>query len=291
MSEIRRKIGFYSLKLKKKRKEEYIDTSIVEDVFDYLGDLDEPDRVMDQSTTKSSKFHFFRKSVKKSSHRKILFTSAKYRHRPPLIDKDTASRRDNPKTLTEGEEEKTHVLFKYIDDEIICLLEEHRSGISINSLVKYLTKFIDIYLDEKDEERKWSFELSIIPKDDFMGELKSLDRVSVGQIYADKKILGSEFLNYSNKTKPLKQDLVLTMRAETKGSLFAPIKDIYKKYSDDEGQISKIRVHGTDVNGHKILLDTDLIKKVNYVDAIISENTGVVKSREFFEALEEILEE
>lgn len=79
--------------------------------------------------------------------------SAKYNHRPPLINKDTASRRDNPKALSEGEEERTHMVFKYMGDEIVALIEEHKYGISINAVAKYLSHYADLYYESEDLKR------------------------------------------------------------------------------------------------------------------------------------------
>jgi hypothetical protein len=49
-----------------------------------------------------------------------------------------------------------------------------------------------------------------------------------------------------------------------------------------EKKIHRIRVEGTGENGRDAVLDTDFIKRVEYLDADIEDETGVVNTADFF---------
>lgn len=47
----------------------------------------------------------------------LLFKSAKHSYRAPLLDKNTVEARENPKRIEEGEQIKTHVLLKFVEND------------------------------------------------------------------------------------------------------------------------------------------------------------------------------
>jgi len=291
MTIVNRKLGFYSIRLNKPRKkDEFVDPKKLCEFFDYIDTLDRNNRIFDKKA--QNKFHFLTSHKQEGDIQKVLFVSAKYHYRPPLVDKLTATARNNPKTLSEGESEKTHIALKYKKDEIIVIMEERPAGISINGIAQYIGHHETLRCKKLEKKREWIVEFNIIPKDDFLGEMRQLSRLSLGQIYIDKKILGSEFLDFSNKVKQVKKELVLSVKAEKNESILPSLEDIYSKFSSDNNQtISKIRVQGSSDQGHKILLDTDIIKKISYLEADIGQNDGVVVSDSFFQDMATILKE
>ena len=62
----------------------------------------------------------------------VIFESAKIGHSPKLIDETTGLKRENPKTYNEGEDELTHLVFKYKQNEILVALEERRGSVAKN---------------------------------------------------------------------------------------------------------------------------------------------------------------
>ena len=71
------------------------------------------------------------------------------------------------------------------------------------------------------------------------------------------------------------------------------LKDLVKQFLNELGvertEIKKIRVMGISEEGNKVLLDTDIIKKVEYIETELEKSTGIVKSNELFYRLNEIL--
>ncbi len=286
MSISKRKIGFYSLKIEKISDEATEESpTILRDLISKILKVDEIDRIYD--IKRSNKFHLLKSSAKNGTAYNLVFESAKYYHRPPLVDKDTALSRDNPKELTEGELENTHIALKYNKDEIILLLEERTVGISIGVLVTYFNLFFNRLM--KDEDKSYRMDYSIIPKGDFLKELEKLERVRFGNIYVDKQIIGSEFLNFSNRIETLQDEIVLTIKAKKKHSMKDTIRTIANKFFAQDSRISKIRVYGFSKEGNQVLLDTDIVKMIEYVEVDLDSATGIVDSKEIFHKLNGII--
>ena len=140
MSTKKRKIGFYALKIVDKENNELIHSpETLRPIIDFIISLQPNARIYD--VVSSNKFHLLHNVTDSDNIQTIIFKSAKYFHRPPLINKDNAFERENPKELNEGESELTHIAFKYLEDEIIVLLEERKVGLTINTLINYLKHF------------------------------------------------------------------------------------------------------------------------------------------------------
>jgi hypothetical protein len=290
MSIAKRKIGFYSLIVNDLSTPSHMvsDPIIIKDVIDYIVNLDKSDRVYD--LFKNHKFHLIDYALFEGGAHKLIFKSGKYYHRPPLIDKESASERDNPKTLNEGESEKTHIVIKYKDREAILIKEDRRSGISIGNVIEYLSHYLWLMRRDIDDKIKYSISFNIIAKDNFLKELNNLNRAMAGEIFMDRKLLGSPFLNLSSRTEEVQETLQLIIKAKKKKSIKETLIEIYHKFAANSSNIEKIRIHGLNAKGDSILLDTDLIKKIEYISTGIDEATGIVESNAFIDRLASIMD-
>jgi hypothetical protein len=289
MSTTKRKMGFYSLAVNDLSTSPpiIVNPSIIIDVINYIMNLDKNDRVFD--LYRSHKFHLLDYSYLKDDIHKLIFKSGKYYHRPPLIDKESADERDNPKTLTEGESEKTHLVVKYKHSEAILIKEDRQSGISIKNLVEYLSHYLWLMRRNIDQKIRYNVTFSIIPKEDFLQELNNLSRAMVGEIFLDRKILGSESLNLASRTEEVQETLQLIIKAKRKKSIKETLIDIFHNFVANISEIAKIRIYGLNDKGDTILLDTDLIKKIEYISTEIDEATGIVESNKFLARLATIM--
>lgn len=290
MSRELRKIGFYSIKLQdKERKDLTYSTEKLKEIINFIMNLSKEKRKVD--IEKTNKFYFLKQVENKNSIQNIIFESAKYNHRPPLIDKETLNERDNPKKLTEGELEKTHVALKYKKEEIIVVLEERKAGVTIHQIISYFYNFAKMYYQSKNppEELLYYFSIGVIPKGEFLAELKKLSRAIRLEVFLNKQLLGSEFLKYANKTEEVKDEIILTIKAQRMMSLKELAKQFFNEFGVRKAEIKKIRVIGISEEGNKVLLDTDIIKKVEYIETELERSTGVVRSNELFYKLNEIL--
>lgn len=290
MSQDKRKIGFYSIKLQdKENKKLQYSTKELKEIIKNILSLNKNDRK--KVIEKTNKFYFLKEMSEKGAIQNLVFESAKYNHRPPLIDKDTLNERDNPKTLNEGELEKTHISLKYLKDEIVVVLEERKSGLTLHQIIAYFLHYAERYYSSKNPSEKllFYFSIQVIGKHNFLDELKKLERAINLEVYLDKKLMGSEFLTYANKTEEAKDDIILKIKAKRNLSLIELAKQFFDKLGVEKEEIKKIRVLGTSEDGNKILLDTDLIRKIEYIETNLEKSTGTVKSEELFEQLNKIL--
>lgn len=288
MSIKNRKIGFYAIKLKNNKSDDFEDPKILSKVLSYISNLHITDRIYDIKS--SNKFHVMEKLYTYKQTQTIIIGSAKYNHRPKLINKDTAQERDNPKTLIEGEHEKTHIAIKYKEDEVILVIEERKVGIAVSVFMTYLRRFAKEYHKSISTEMDYSFEPSIIAKDNFLKELKKLKRITIGDIYIDKNMLTSnDFLNFSGKLDSVQEIIPIEIRAKRGLSIKEVAEESYTAYFSKGSRVKKIRIYGKNKDGNSIILDTDLLKRIEYIKVSLNEETGIVDSDDILIQLEETL--
>lgn len=291
MSRELRKIGFYSIQLQDKDDDKNVyPVEDLKKIITYILGLAKKDRK--KEIEKSNKFYFLKSIKNTKTSQNIIFESAKYNHRPPLVDKDSLSERNNPKTISEGELEKTHVSLKYLKNEIVVVLEERKAGVTLHQITAYFIDFAKRFFQSKNpsENLPYYFKIQVVGKDNFLEALKKLKRAIKLDVFLNKKVLGSEFLKYANKTQDVKEKMLLTIKAKRSKSLKELVKQFFEQLGAEKTKIEKIRVLGATPEGNKILLDTDLIKKIEYIETELEKSTGIVNSKELFQKLNNLLE-
>lgn len=213
-----------------------------------------------------------------------FFTSAKYAYRPNLLDKKTGEERPSPKRITEGEKEKTHFVVKIGIDEVFILLEQNGNGVTINQIVNYLNHYLKLYLKSISKSRDFTIEAAKIGRDDFLKTLNNLKRVQTAEIFFNKSLLGSKFLNFSNRTFSVQNDLILTAKAESRNSIKETAIDFFNTSKSNQS-VSKVRIYGTDNNGATIWLDTTFMEKTDSLNLSLNEMTGEVQTTEITSGL------
>ena len=219
---------------------------------------------------------------------KLCFKSAKHSYRAPLIDKNTVEERENPKRIEEGEQMKTHALIKNRDGDAILFLETGGGMLTCNSITEYLNKMLAIYnaqYNNDDDKIEGGFCFNMIPRDDFREVLQSMTRVSCATIYTDKRILGSEILNFSEPSEELQEEVVLEIKAERKKNIIRHVYDFLDMITRANSNIHRIRVKGKLPNNNESIIDTGFIIKKEYVDVEQDEDTGQFNSRFMFSQL------
>jgi hypothetical protein len=217
---------------------------------------------------------------------KLVFKSAKHNFRPNLIHKDTAEERDSPKQKEEGEIQKTHVVTKGKNGDLIFILEKHLNGLNINQVINYLNHFSKL----KSKEKPMLFNFETIVKDDFLEEIDNLSRVICANIHVDKQLLGSEALNYSNRIDQANIDVVVTVKARKLGSIAEFTKDVYAKINGGERRINKIRIVGKNNNNNDVVLSTDFIERQEHINPEVNDETGEFSTKQVFIEMTQVLE-
>lgn len=213
---------------------------------------------------------------------KLIFKSGKYNHSPNYISRVNGNERKSDKALDEGECEKTHLIIDVISSSLI--IESRRSGISAFNVIKYLNSFC------KDKEL-------IFPRikalkelnNDFLENLKSLNRLQSAELFVEKDIFGSEYMNLIEPTEESQDEVIITVKAKRKKSL--PPKQIidrFKKIGLQGEKTKRIRVRGRDEDNITVLLDTLNQCKVEQINVELNDD-GTVNSNSFFERINELL--
>lgn len=283
----KRKISFNWLHLSKKvNGEEVFENveSILPIFLEYICRLDRVHRKYDLTR---DKFCFIESySLDASTHcAEILFKSAKHSYRAPLIDKNTVEERDNPKRIEEGEQVKTHLLVKFIEDDAVVFLETGLNLMTMSNIVEYLNSFLVSYNIANDEIIEGQFTFDMIPRDDFQEVLGSMTRVICAEIFVNKTLLGSDALNFSDITEDVQENMVLTLKSEKKKSIKQTLCQIVHFFNGAQSKINRIRVKGKMPNNNDSIIDTSFIVKKEYVEVEQNEDTGEFNTSDMFAQL------
>lgn len=285
----KRKISYNYLFLKMGEIEQPIENAL-NTILNYIISKEKVDRKQDVNNEKIAFLDDINYDTASEYHTmQILFKSAKHSYRAPLLDKNTVESRENPKTMSEGEQMKTHVLVKFKDGDAIIFLETGSNMLTCGNIVNYLNQALLLYnsqFRENDEQRllgKFSFEM--IARDDFQEILQGMDRVLCAEIFIDKSVLGSEVLNFSNSSEHVKENILLTIKAERKKSIKETLYDIIDKYNNTQSKIRRIRITGKNTNGNASIIDTDFIVKKEFIEVEQDSDTGEYISVNVFSQL------
>lgn len=285
----KRKISYNYLFLKIGETEQPIENALTT-ILNYIVSKEKVNRKQDVNREKIAFLDNINYDTTNECHTiKILFKNAKHSYRAPLLDKNTVEARENPKTMNEGEQMKTHVLIKFKEGDAIVFLETGNNMLTCDNIVKYLNKELSLYnsqYEENDEQRilgKFSFDM--IARDDFEEVLEGMDRVVCAEVFVDKSILGSEVLNFSNSSEQVKNDIMLTLKAERKKSIKDTLYEIIDKYNGAQSKIRRIRITGKSTNGNASIIDTDFIIKKEFIEVQQDSDTGEYISANVFSQL------
>lgn len=288
-----RRIGFHYLFLKKVVDNNEIELSVKDGLCDLLEYINGLQLIQRKKDLHNDKFVFLdifsiHREIDGSYLVQILFKSAKHSYRAPLLDRNTVESRENPKTMAEGEQMKTHVLIKFKDGDAILFLETGANMLTISNIIEYLNNQKNDYNSQQEDEENMihgKFYSEMIARDDFREVLAEMSRVSLAEVYIDKTILGSEFLNFSNPSDELKEDIVMSLKAEKRKCIKQHIYDLLDKWSGNNSKITRLRIKGKLPNNNESVIDTSFINKREFIDAQQDDDTGEYNSLYMFSQL------
>ena len=205
--------------------------------------------------------------------------SATYGTRKDLLDSATNSERENPKELTEGEREENYFVLAFTGtSEFEIIFQNAHNGITSNQFKSYLDKFIFRYLNSIEEEMNFNTEIGDIIIENPEEIISRLDRIVECKVYIDKEVLGSQFLNFTERTLNVKEDLVVDIRADFKQSIVEVARDLMQNIVHNN-RISKIWIRGKDNDNNETKFFIERIMKSNYIDVTLDPNKkSIVKA-------------
>jgi hypothetical protein len=244
----------------------------------YLNNLEDENKRFSLNPTKFCSLDFIREINQRNfeGRQKCFFgsiKSASFGTRRELLNYQTNKERENPKLLTEGEKEQNYFILAFNNDsEFEIIFQNAHLGISANQFKNYLEKFMWLYLQSIDEEKEFKTEMGDIIIDDPEEIINRLDRIVECKVYIDKEVLGSDFLQLTNRTLNVKEDLVVDIKADIRQSIAQLTKDIIQNLAHDN-RISKVWVRGKDNNSNESKFFIEKIMKSKYITVTLDPNT------------------
>ncbi|WP_044481500.1 hypothetical protein [Paenibacillus antibioticophila] len=147
------------------------------------------------------------------------------------------------------------------------------------------------YLKVKGLKRNFKIIYGAEPSQGFLSLLETARNIKVAELHTSKIFLGSEAMGViQEEDNSMREDVVITVKAEPKESLLKrTFSQLYRSLTSTESRISRIRLYGYDENDNHLRIDSEPLKKVDYVTADLDEK-GIVKTDSIFEKMYEVLE-
>lgn len=290
MSTQRRKLSYYGIDFLS-GDNHHFNSNLFCEFLSYLNELPDQDKLFnDEKTKKAVSLSSLRDETKEGLHLyKIVFKSCKYNHSPDYMSSRDGSERVSDKRLDEGDKELTHMCMRIDGNEAYTVFEDRRNGVTIGGVISYFNRYFKNFLRTKGIEESFYLWAGIVPPDDFMTALNNTTRVSVAEIFVDKSILGSGYLDLMDIDASSQDDLVMTLKSKHRQSLPKhAIQSTFRKLSTAGTVVNRIRLYGKDVNRMNVMIDSLHQKKVEEVIVDLLPN-GVVDTYSIFAKIEEVL--
>lgn len=283
----KRKIGFYYIYLKNGELESPSWPPLLS-VLNHVMAMSRSDRKRDLDGNKFAFMDTF--SRPEENLVTILFKNAKHSYRAPLLNRNTVEERENPKTMDEGEQMKTHIVLKLVEGSIIALIECGNNLMTANNIVDYLDFGLLSLNETLEEEHKIQghFTFDMMPRDDFREMLYNMSRVTCASIYYDKTVLGSEAFEFANISESMQDDIVVQLKAKRKKSILDSLYHFVDKHNNGNGRVKRIRVVGRTNNNNETIIDTGFIIKKEFVEVNQNEDTGEFNSLDMFASIKDL---
>lgn len=304
MSTDNKKIGYWSLDFQTKNADHFFEKKIFLDFLNYMKELPLDNKIYDDTANNKAIVLDSITEIKrkgKSTIYNILFKSCKYNHVADYMSSKNGQERPSEKRLDEGEKELTHLCLRLDDSEAYVVLEERKSGVSMTKVGSYFHRhfktFFKAYLESlnlnKKERKKYagiSLQVGKVLPDSFLDALNSASRIKTAELYVEREVLGSDYLNIMHLDNSIRNELVLIAKSQKGETLRkSSILDTFFKIGSKDTVIRRIRLYGEDAHSMNIVIDTLNGKRKDYVTVELTAN-GIVDSTSMFAKLKEAIE-
>lgn len=290
MSSQNRKISYYSIEFAN-GDDCFFDVAIFNDFFEYISQLSEADRIFNDTRKAKAQelYSVDNKITQGKSLLKVVFKSCKYNHSPDLMSSIDGSERASDKKSFEGEKELTHMCMEITPTEAFTIFEDRRNGVTISQVITYLNSWLRKYIQEKELENNFYFIYSIVPSEDFLASLQSVNRITLAELFTEKELLGSEHFNLMELDDNSQDDIIMQIKAKRKHSLTKDsVQQAFNRIVSTESRLKRIRIRAKDNQNMNVILDSISAKKKQEITVNLMEN-GTVDSYSIFSKMEEIL--
>lgn len=282
---ITRQINYYLIQIVEKEDHSVLFEELdITSIFNYAQNL--PNKEKLKKAGKNKKIGIENFSTKDKKTYSGYFKTVKYGKRSNLVDTINNTERENPKTLNEGEKERTHFALRNSKGEISLVMDSYSGSVSEGQLRTYLKKMNELYHDHLD--KKVECYINILPAldENFEDKLESLQRAAELKVTIDKNIISDSDLDFVSQEhiEPIKSEVSINIKAERNKDIRQAIRDANKNMNKKDSKIARIWVRGFDENNNEQRFWVDQIRKKikNTVDTDIN---GVISSSEMITIL------
>lgn len=257
----------------------------------YISGLPDEDRLFrDEKNNKAVALERISDEKKQGIHLiKIIFKSCKYNHSPDYMSSTDGSDRPTDKQLHEGDKELTHMCMRIDGNEAYTIFEQRKNGVTIGGVIRYLNRLFKNFLDQESISDTIYLWASIIPPESFLVSLDAAVRISIAEMFVDKKVLGSDYLGLMDIDCNSQDEIVMMLKSKPRESLpKRAMKKAFNSLATEGTELKRIRLRGKDINKMDVMIDSLEGKKIDEV-AVNLTSTGVVDSHSIFAKFEELL--
>lgn len=291
MSLQKRKLGYWSIEFAH-GDNEFFDRDLFAGFMTYLSGLDTQSRL--QRDSKNNKAiaidRIWETEIQGASAYEVRFKSCKYNHSPDYMSSTDGSERPTEKQLYEGDKEVTHICMRIDALEVMCVVEERRSGVTFGAVIRYLNDKLRNYLRQENRDEGIILIGSIVPPQDFLAALESTERITIAELFVDKEVMGTGYLGFLEIDASTREEVVMTVKSKPKQSIAKrAAREAYFGLATEGTQVRRIRLRGRDYNNMSVIIDSLNAKKKDEVFVELMPN-GIVNTSSIFQKMEEALE-
>ena len=291
MSLQKRKLGYWSIEFAH-GDNEFFDRALFVGFMTYLSGLDTQSCL--QRDSKNNKAialdRIWETEIQGASTYEIRFKSCKYNHSPDYMSSTDGSERPTEKRLYEGDKEVTHICMRIDALEVMCVVEERRSGVAFEAVIRYLNEKLRNYLRQEDQDEGIILIGSIVPPQDFLTALEATERITIAELFVDKEVMGTGYLGFLEIDASTREEVVMTVKSKPKQSIAKrAAREAYFRVVTEGTKVRRIRLRGRDYNNMSVIIDSLNAKKKDEVFVELMPN-GIVNTSSIFQKMEEALE-
>lgn len=291
MSLQKRKLGYWSLEFAH-GDNEFFDRNLFVGFMTYLSGLDTQSSL--QRDSKNNKAiavdRIWETDIQGATTYEIRFKSCKYNHSPDYMSSTDGSERPTEKQLYEGDKEVTHICMRIDALEVMCVVEERRSGVTFGAVIRYLNEKLRNYLCQENQDEGVILIGSIVPPQDFLAALEATDRITIAELFVDKEVMGTDYLGFLEIDASTREEVVMTVKSKPKQSIAKrAAREAFLGLTTEGTRVRRIRLRGRDYNNMSVIIDSLNAKKKDEVYVELMPN-GIVNTASIFQKMEETLE-
>lgn len=277
----KRKVTYHIFRFYQRNTDNNFEDFDFDDFVNYLNGLNENEKKYYINESKFCSVEFISTLHQRNfqGRQKCFFgciKSAPFGTRKNLLDHTTNSERNNPKLLTEGEKEQNYFILAFNrNSEFEIIYQNVHLGINAHQFKDYLDKMIYKYMLSLNVEQSFDTEIGDIIINNPEEIIDRIHRIVECKVYMDKEVLGSEFLNLSQRTLNVKNELIIGAKAEFNQSIREYVRDVLQNLTQDT-RIFRIWVRGKDNNNNETKFFIEKIIKSNYIEVTIDPNSGAI---------------